>query len=409
MAELINFTKQLIANIQPTQGKRLYCYDQRVKGLGLSVTQNGIKSFFVYRRVSGQPKRITLGRFPDLSIEQARKEAQKVLGKIAVGINPIAEKRTTKLRSATLSEVFDHYLKARKSLKPITLKDYKRIMQEVFGDWLNKPLIEITKDMVARRHTEFGKRSEARANNAMRVLRALFNFASGEYEDSSGHTLFPDNPVKRLSHTRAWYRIERRQSIVRLCDLPAWYSAVMSLANDTHNSKAATIRDYLLLILFTGLRRQEAAKLTWSQINFEDKYLTIVDTKNRQPHTLPLSDYIYHLLRNRRWLTKSPFVFAGSGNAGHLIEPKKQMEKIKATSGVDFTLHDLRRTFITIAESLDIPAYALKKLLNHKTNADVTAGYLVISVDRLKEPMQKISERILCIVTADVVSQLEAG
>jgi len=63
-------------------------------------------------------------------------------------------------------------------------------------------------------------------------------------------------------------------------------------------------------------------------------------------------------------------------------------------SGVECTLHDLRRTFITIAESLDIPGYALKRLLNHKDPNDVTAGYIVSDVGRLRGPMQKITDFI---------------
>ena len=69
--------------------------------------------------------------------------------------------------------------------------------------------------------------------------------------------------------------------------------------------------------------------------------------------------------------------------------------KIINKSGVSFTLHDLRRTFITIAESLDIPAYALKRLLNHKMNHDVTAGYIVMDVEHLRVPMQRISDHLL--------------
>ena len=68
------------------------------------------------------------------------------------------------------------------------------------------------------------------------------------------------------------------------------------------------------------------------------------------------------------------------------------MEK---ASGVSFCIHDLRRTFATVAESLDIPAYALKRLLNHANGADVTAGYIVANVERLREPMQKITDYVL--------------
>jgi integrase len=62
---------------------------------------------------------------------------------------------------------------------------------------------------------------------------------------------------------------------------------------------------------------------------------------------------------------------------------------------VSFSTHDLRRTFITIAESLDISAYSLKRLLNHKMTNDVTAGYIITDVERLRVPMQKITDYML--------------
>lgn len=88
-------------------------------------------------------------------------------------------------------------------------------------------------------------------------------------------------------------------------------------------------------------------------------------------------------------------VFPGTGAAGHIIEPRKQMAHVTKASGIAFTVHDLRRTFITIAESLDISAYALKRLLNHKMTNDVTAGYIIADVERLRKPMQLITDFIL--------------
>jgi len=71
------------------------------------------------------------------------------------------------------------------------------------------------------------------------------------------------------------------------------------------------------------------------------------------------------------------------------------MKRVVEASGVTFTLHDLRRTFVTVAEGLDIPAYALKRLLNHKMRNDVTAGYIVTDVERLRGPMQQVTDYIL--------------
>lgn len=407
MNERINFTKQTISSlVPPEQGKKSYTYDNKIPGLGIMVNYTGVKSFFVYKKISGQPRRIVIGRFPDLSVEIARKEAQKVLGKLATGINPIAEKREQKAAAITLAEAFEDYLKTRKNLKDSTIYDYRRIMNEVFPDWQNKCLQAINKEMVAKRHADFGKRSQARANNAMRVLRAVFNFAAGQYEDSKGKSLFPENPVKRLSHTRAWYRVDRRQTVIKPTMLPKWFDAVMKLNEDRHNSKAATIRDYLLLILFTGLRREEAAKLTWHNIDFSERTLTVTETKNHRPHVLPLSDFIYDILKNRVSKLDSKFIFPGEGKCGYIVEPRKQMNKVVEQSGVKFTLHDLRRTFITIAESLDIPAYALKHLLNHKMASDVTAGYIVIDVERLRKPMQSVSDYILYLFKQELIRRL---
>jgi len=78
-----------------------------------------------------------------------------------------------------------------------------------------------------------------------------------------------------------------------------------------------------------------------------------------------------------------------------IMEPRKAMLNVIELSSIEFTVHDLRRTFITTAESLDISAYALKRLLNHKMNNDVTSGYLIIDAERLRKPMQQITDYFL--------------
>lgn len=386
----MKITKSTIDRLQsPTDKSQAFYRDELLKGFAVRITANGIKSFVVEKLINRKVRRITLGRYGEITAEQARKEAQKILGQIATGFDPIAQKQQVKARNVTLQTVYQDYINTRKNLKPKTLYDYKRVMDNVFADWQKKPLLDITKDKVAKRHAQLGEEhGEAYANLAMRVLRALFNFAAGQYEDSKGHSLITENPVNRLSQTRAWYRVERRQTYIKPTELADWYRAVNELSNPT-------LRDYLLLILFTGLRRQEAAKLTWQQVDLKAKTLTVVDTKNHQDHSLPFSDYIHQLLQKRKQHAINGFVFPGTGEDGHIIEPRKQMAKVTASSGIHFTVHDLRRTFITIAESLDISAYAVKRLLNHKMNGDVTAGYIMSDIERLRKPMETISEFVL--------------
>ena len=399
--QVTKLTKNFIDKLStPDQGQVFY-RDDLLKGFGVRVTESGVRSFILEKRINGKVKRITLGRYPELTVEQARKEAQKLLGKIATGINPVSERKATEQRAITLQQVLDDYLKVRKSIKPSTKADYQKRMTAVFADWLDKPILNITKDMIAKRHAQHGSnRSEAGANLAMRILRAIFNFAAGQYEDEHGKSLILENPVKRLSHTRAWYRVNRRQTIIKKHDLPSWYAAVMNIATQYNTPIAESTRDYLLFLLFTGLRRTEAAKLTWQQVDFKAKTITITDTKNHEQHVLPLSYFLYEMLIQRKLNSSSIYVFNGREDSGYIIEPRKVMDKIIEQSGVEFTPHDLRRTFITIAESLDIPAYALKRLLNHKNKADVTAGYLVIDVERLRKPMQQITDMLLKLMGA---------
>jgi integrase len=386
----MKLTKSVVDKIIPLRDKAQAFYrDEQLKGFALRITASGTKSFVIEKLIKGKVRRITIGRYGELTVEQARKEAQKLLGKIATGIDPIAEKQSYVVSGVTLGTAYQDYLKARKVLKPKTLYDYNNVMRIAFADWQKKPLLSITKDKVTKRHSALGsERGGAYANLTMRLLRALFNFAAGQYEDAQGHSLITENPVKRLSQTRAWYRVERRNTFIKAHELPIWYKEVMRLDNET-------LRDYLLLILFTGLRRQEAAKLKWENIDFNSKTLTINDTKNSQQHILPLSGFLYELLERRKACAINEYVFCGTGKGGYIIEPRKQMAKVIKATGINFTVHDLRRTFITIAESLDIPVYALKRLLNHKMSSDVTAGYVVMDVERLRKPMQMVTDYIL--------------
>lgn len=117
---------------------------------------------------------------------------------------------------------------------------------------------------------------------------------------------------------------------------------------------------------------------------------------NHREHWLPLTDFLTELLTARRakHTKQSEYVFPGLNGEAFFKEPKSAVNVVITKSGIKFSCHDLRRTFITIAESLDIPHYALKRLVNQKDGSDVTAGYIVTEVERLRVPMQRITDSI---------------
>ena len=156
----------------------------------------------------------------------------------------------------------------------------------------------------------------------------------------------------------------------------------------------ALARDYILILLLTGLRRSEALGLTWDDIDFEARTLTIPDPKNRTPHTLPLSDYLFELLENRRKISKGPKVLSGpDGKPFTKFMYAKQ--RIKDATGIELNPHDLRRSFATAAESLNISYMAVKSLLNHKSGGDITRAYVKITPERLRGPVQQITDYFL--------------
>lgn len=393
----MNLTKETVEALRhPETGYVIY-WDTQIHGLGVRVTPTK-KTYVIQTWIGKKLFKKSLGNHPKMNPTMARIEAGKIK---AEGSKEEAPKRAD---DVTLTKVFSDYIQTHR-LKPKTLAVYTGALNRCFADWLHLPLTDLTESMIQKKHKTIsetvGARSnesgaQAQANQAMRVLRTLLNYAIRQYK-VDGKPLLLSNPVNRLSQEKAWNKNKRRQSVIKSHQLKAWFDAVDSLSESGGRSDS-TMRDYLVLCLFTGLRRSEAAGLKWSDVDLEGKSLKVEDTKNGEDHMLPLSSYILDMLakRNREKEPGAIFVFPGSGRTGHLVESKRAINAVRKISGVTFMMHDLRRTFITMAESLDIPYYSLKRLLNHKTtSSDVTSGYIVVDMERLRSLMQKISDHIL--------------
>jgi len=211
-------------------------------------------------------------------------------------------------------------LGANAKIKALTARDYAKAINKGFADWRDKPIAKITRDMVEERHRVLSQSSPAVAKRSMRYLRALFVFAS-DYRDSAGEPIIPDNPVRRLSAKRLWNRIERRTRYVEAEQLPDWWNAVQSLNNKSQYPNREALRDYVLLLLLTGLRRNEALCLRREHVDLERGTLCAVDTKNRSDHSLPMGRYLWDLMRQRRRASHSDWVFANPLTGKRITDP----------------------------------------------------------------------------------------
>lgn len=394
------FTDAFIESLPYADTGQNFFRDSQLKGLGLRIG-TASKVFIAEGKVNAKNVRVTLGRHGLLTVEQARMAAGNMLAMFAQGMNPNHVDAASHANSLTLAAIFQSYSLARADLKPRTRYDYTRFMHTHFAEWGNIPVSAISPDMIRRKHRIMGQHSEAQANLAMRFMRSLFNFAMLHYKDKTGKSLIADNPTKILAQRAAWYRVAGRQTVISPQQLPAWLKAVHILPTISTGANKEAVKDYLLLLMFTGLRREEGLSLQWNAIDFKAKTLKIGDIEHMQVRTLPLGTFLYYLLKKRhdQYAQLSPYVFSGSGKQGYMTDPSKRIRLVIKTCGFAFTQHDLRRTFIAIAESLDVPSSALKQLIS--TNApDINGASELASPytsdwEMLVIAMQKITDYLM--------------
>ncbi len=378
----LRLTRQSVDALPFTENGQVLYRDTLLPGFGLRVGRQS-KVYFAEGQVDRRSCRVTIGRADLFAADIARKKALTLLGEMAEGRNPNADKKPDVEATVTLARAFDAFFEARSHLSPHTVLNYSRTADIYLKAWRRKPIDAITRQMVLNRHQELSTQiGKTTANNVMRHLRSVYNFTAATHDE------FPPNPVTVLTQARAWHREQRRQTVITAQQLPLWWQAVKAEPDYS--------RDFLRMNLLTGMRRGELMALRWENVDLDARTLHLPKTKNGDPLNLPLSTYLAELLAERkRRANGSPYVFPGPGRDGHLKETKKFLKRVEAGSGVKFTLHDLRRTFITIAESLDVPYYALKRLLNHRASGDVTGGYIVVNAERLREPVEQVAARIL--------------
>ncbi len=378
-------------------------YDTDLHGFAIRVTPES-KTFMVYRRIKGHAGKtyIPIGQYGPYSVSQARKLAKDYIYQMDRGINPHPAKQL-QVETITLQELFSKYLATKKTLAPATRYQYESWIKNCFQDWQRRDVTDITGSMVLERLDKLeGTKGKGQALNAVKLLKSMFTFGMAVYPDTISR-----NPVDavRAVRERNWTDKTRRTTFIKPDDLPAWFKAVSEYSNPKG-------RDYMLLLLYTGLRRNEAARLKWSDLDFKNKTFTFIpekkpgDNPEKNRVTMPMSVQLYRLLLKRRAVGyENEYIFPGKHPSPFLSNPDNYKRDIIATTGIQFCFHDLRRTFITVAESLDIPHYSLKALLNHSMGNDVTGGYIQITTERLREPMQKIADKIMELATAEPVME----
>jgi integrase len=381
MSESFKFTKTAIKDLTPPPpGQRVYYRDTELKGLILQHTGAGTLTFYLYRWVQGKPERMPLGRWPTLTVEQARKEARIKLGQIANNHNPNDDVRAHR-EEMTFGELFDLYLSGHAKPHKRSWKTDEANYNRYLVQWKGSKLSTITRPEVAKLHTKIGKENgHYAANRVLALISSIFNKAPNWGWNG-------DNPAKGVVR----FKEQSRDRFLQPNELKPFFEAVEAYPNPA-------IRDYILLSLLTGARRSNVLAMRWADLDLLSATWRIPLTKNGTPQVLPLVPEAVTILEERRNGSTSEWVFPSDREetkTGHLVEPKKAWAKIlKEANLVDLQLHDLRRSLGSWQAMTGASLSVIGKSLNHK-NVSTTAIYARLNMDPVRDAMGKAVETML--------------
>jgi integrase len=375
-------------------------WDRDVPGFGLRVGKTA--RAFIYQRDmrGGRTRRVTIGRYPTWTPEEARKEARALAVRMDRGEDPNATRRALAARGVTLAQGRQAHL-ARLRAKGGSERTVEMLMDEVdrhLGDWLARPLSEITRQETRRRHERITNKSGPYvANRVMRAFRAIYNTCLRE------HDLPTPNPCIAVNFNKE----RRRQEPVAWEDLPAWNEKVLALS--------PVRRDYQLFVLYTGLRATDAATIRWEHVDFDAGTLHRPRPKGGEDRafTIPLARQCIELLRRRE--RENEVIFAPRGGDAGWVFPSvvrrgrrvevvalaetKEQRSVRDDDGKARKVrwlpspHRLRDTYTTACLEAGVDGYTIDVLTNHRpATGSVVAGYIRQSSDHLRVAQQRVAD-----------------
>lgn len=377
---------QLIKLSHDGGNKRLYFYDTKQSCLSLCITPAGTKSFQfqAWDKVRGKSVTKTIGQYPAMSIEKAQEKAATLLSSVNAGVDIIEAAKSIK-NEDTFAAIFYRWLE-------IHAKPHRKTWEEDvrrYNLYIEKPLGKqqlswFTPDKVRKWHCAITKVEKQRgagiitgttANRALSLVSTVFNRIVTDRP----------NPCKGVKK----FREQSRDRFLQPAELQRFFEALES------PETPAMTRDYLLLSMFTGARRNNVMQMKWVDIDFDQCFWKIPasESKNSEAMTVPLIEPALQILRARKAVTRSVFVFASPSSAsGHLEEPKRAWKSLlKRAKLSDIRIHDLRRTMGSYQTMTGASSTIVGKTLGHKSQT-ATAVYARLNLDPVRASMEAAVE-----------------
>jgi integrase len=386
----VPLTATEVARLKPSTEGRLSVRDPGCRGLVLRITATGVRTWSLSVKVDGRQRRFTVGDAATMTLAEARRKATAL--RVAVleqGADPIAARRErqrqARLRRAgaadttTIRDLLDSF--ERLKAKPDGRRSWfemRKLIESNFRDYLDKAPSALTRsDIRAVLDAAVSRGSPISGKRAARYLGRVFGWAV-ERE------LLAANPAAGLKLDELTVVEKPRQRVLSDGELRnVWRAAIEA---------GTPFGDLCRLYLLTGLRREEAAAMKWSDLD-ADGVLTLGATKSDQPHRLPLPAAAVAIIQAQPKRGEHVFTLrVGTPVVGNHTNWNRENRKLVAAAGTaPWTWHDLRRSCRTLLARIGVDDLVAELVLNHELPGKLRRTYVL---HRYQDEMRDALERL---------------
>lgn len=351
-------------------------------GLYLYVPVTGKKVWQLRYKLDGKEKVLTVGKYPLMSLQEARDKAWIAKKDVSVGVDPVKAKNLS-VKDNSFGSIYQEWYEHKKQVwSEVYSTELSRMFQDDILPLIGGMEIHQIEPMqileVIRRFEDRG--AMERANKARRRCGEVFRYAI-----VTGRAKY--NPAPDLADAMKGYR-KKNYPFLPADQIPAFNKALAGFSGSIVSKIATQVLQY------TVLRTKELRSMQWSNVDFETRTITIAEDvmKGRRPHLVPMSDQVVSLLETMRPVTQpiSSFVFAGRNDKTKTISENAVLLVIRQIGYEGLASgHGFRHQFSTIMNEHEWPADAIEKQLAHANSGSIRGIYNHAQyMDKRREMMQ---------------------
>lgn len=380
----INFTERALENLAvPSAGQAVYYDTGSRDGLCVIITYGGTKTYYAYMKYHGMPKRIKIGRVGQTKLYDARRQAHTLKEMADNGYDPSLQRREN-LNDITFRQFYENVYKPEYSLgykKQRSIDNDDSIFKHRLGQFHNRKLLSIKPDEIERLHIETCKtHSPYTANRVLSLIKHMYVIAM-----KKGLMGVRGNPASGIRK----FTEQSRDRFLNTDELKRFWAALRDTKNEV-------FKHYVMISLFTGMRRNNVLTMRWEHVDFELGLIYVPDSKGGQPLQIPMVNQIRELLKKINQSANSKWVLPSKkSTSGHFEDPKRPWRELLQSAGIEnLRLHDLRRTMGSWQAISGASLPVIGKSLGHKSTS-ATQVYSRLTIDPIRDSMQTATDKML--------------